>query len=127
MKDCTSIINSQPPSDRKELLESLQKQIGELISGPPEEKQQFKMMVADRLKELTEGVTSGTPDRAWYSVSSKGLLEAARFVKDFSGEIGGTLKNLATSFWPDFQADGHFSVIGLRVSRALAPKLMQSA
>ena len=43
-----------------------------------EEKQQVKKMVADRLKELTEGVTSGTPERAWYSVSSKGLLEAAK-------------------------------------------------
>jgi internalin A len=103
MKDCTSIINNQPPGERKALLETLQKQIGEVISGPSEEKQQFKKMVADRLKELTEGVTTGTPDRAWYSVSSKGLLEAAKFVKDFSGEIGGTLKNLGSSFWPDFK------------------------
>jgi hypothetical protein len=69
------------------LLETLQKQIGELIGGPPEEKQQFKKTVADRLKELTEGVTSGTPDRAWYSVSSRGLLEAAKFVKDLSAEM----------------------------------------
>ena len=103
MRDCTNIINSQPPGKRKELLETLQTQIGELISGPLEEKQQLKKMVADRLKELTEGVTTGTPDRAWYSVSSKGLLEAAKFVKDFSSEIGGTLKNLGSSFWPDFK------------------------
>jgi internalin A len=102
MKDCTSIINSQPSGERKDLLETLHKQIAELIGGPTEEKQQLKKMVADRLKELTEGVTSGTPDRAWYSVSSKGLLEAAKFVKDFSGEIGGTLKNLGTTFWPGF-------------------------
>jgi hypothetical protein len=82
--------------------------------GPPEEKQQLKKMVEDQLKALTEGVTSGTPDRAWYSISSKGLLEAAKFVKDFSGEIGGTLKNLGSSFWllAGFQADGHFAVIG---------------
>jgi hypothetical protein len=78
MKDCTSIINSQPPGERKELLETLHKQIGEIISGPAEEKQQLKKMVADQLRALTEGVTSGTPDRAWYSVSSKGLLEAAK-------------------------------------------------
>ncbi len=103
MKECASIINSQPPGERKELLETLQKQIAEIISGPPEEKQQFKKMVADRLKELTAGVASGTPDRAWYSVSSKGLLEAAKFVKDFSAEIGGTLKNLGSSFWTDFK------------------------
>jgi hypothetical protein len=48
-------------------------------------------------------VTTGTPDRTWYSVSSKGLLEAAKFVKDFSSEIGGTLKNLGNSFWQDFK------------------------
>jgi hypothetical protein len=41
MKDCTSIINSQPPGQRKKLLETLHKQIGEIISGPPEEKQQL--------------------------------------------------------------------------------------
>jgi hypothetical protein len=103
MRDCASIINSQPPGERKELLETLQKQVGKLISGPPEEKQQLKEMVADRLKELTKGVTSGTPERAWYSVSSKGLLEAAKFVKDFSAEISGTLKSLGSSFWPDFK------------------------
>ena len=102
MRDCSSIINNQPPGERKQLLETLQKQIGEVISGPPEEKQQLKKMVADQLKQLTEGVTSETPDRAWYSVSAKGLLEAAKFVKDFSAEIGGTLKNLGNSFWPGF-------------------------
>jgi internalin A len=89
------------------LLETLQKQIAELISGPSEEKQQLKKMVADRLKELTEGVASGTADRAWYSVSSKGLLEAAEFVKDFSGEIAGTLNNLGKCFWPDSTLPGN--------------------
>jgi hypothetical protein len=57
----------------------------------------------DGYERMTEGVTSETPDRAWYSVSSKGLLEAAKFVKDFSAEIGGTLKNLGSSFWPDYK------------------------
>jgi hypothetical protein len=52
---------------------------------------------------MTESVTSGTPECAWYSVSSKGLLGAAKFVKDFSAEIGGALKNLGSSFWPDFK------------------------
>jgi hypothetical protein len=52
-------------------------------------------------------VASGTADRAWYSVSSKGLLEAAEFVKDFSGEIAGTLNNLGKCFWPDFTLPGN--------------------
>jgi hypothetical protein len=71
-------------------------------------------------------VTSKTPDRAWYSVSSKGLLEGAKFVKDFSAEIGGTLKNLGSGFWPGFQADGHSAVIGLRASTCPPRKLMQN-
>jgi hypothetical protein len=33
----------------------------------------------------------------------QGLLEAAKFVKDFSAEISGTLKNLGSSFWPGFK------------------------
>ena len=80
MKECTNVIDHQAPSEQKQLLETLQEQITEILSGPPEEKQQLKKMVADRMKELVDGVTSGTPDRAWYSVSSKGLLEAAKFV-----------------------------------------------
>jgi internalin A len=102
MNDCINIINNQPAGERKQLLETLQKQIGELISGPAEEKQQLRKEVADRLKKLTEGVTSGTPDREWYSVSAKGLLDAAKYVKEFSGAIAGTLKNIGSSFWPDF-------------------------
>jgi hypothetical protein len=89
MTDCTNIINNQPSGARKELLKTLQKQVGELINGPPEKKQQFKKMIADRLKELTEGVTSGTPDRAWYSIFNllEGSAGGAKFVKDFSAEI----------------------------------------
>jgi hypothetical protein len=89
------------------LLETLQKQIAELISGPSEEKQQLKKMVADRLKELTEGVASGTADRAWYSVSSKRSARGGGIVKDFSGEIAGTLNNLGKCFWPDFTLLGN--------------------
>jgi len=102
MNDCKNIINNQPTGERKQLLETLQKQVADVLSGPPEEKLQLKKRVTDELKELTEGVTSGTPDRAWYSVSAKGLLDAAKFVKDFSGEIGETLKNLGRTIWPDF-------------------------
>jgi hypothetical protein len=32
----------------------------------------------------------------------EGLLEASTFVKDFSGNIAGTIKNLGKSLWPDF-------------------------
>jgi hypothetical protein len=102
MTHCTNIINNQSTGEQKDLLETLQKQVADILSGPPDEKLQLKKKVTNELKELTEGVTSGTPDRAWYSVSAKGLLEAAKFVKDFTGEIGETLKNLGKTIWPDF-------------------------
>jgi hypothetical protein len=102
MKDCTNIIDNRASGEQKRLLETLQKQVAEVLVGPPEEKLQLKKKLTSELKELTEGVTSGTPDRAWYSVSAKGLLEAAKFVKDFTGEIGETLKNLGRTLWPDF-------------------------
>jgi hypothetical protein len=30
------------------------------------------------------------------------LLEASKYVKDFTGNIAGTIKNLGKSIWPDF-------------------------
>ena len=49
-----------------------------------------------------KAATSAKPKRAWYSVSTGGLLEAAKFVEDFSGNIAGAIKNLGKSLWPDF-------------------------
>lgn len=42
-----------------------------------------------------DAATSTKPNRAWYSVSSAGLLEASEFVKDFSSNIAGTLGSLS--------------------------------
>ncbi|MBK8038885.1 MAG: hypothetical protein IPK22_17395 [Verrucomicrobiaceae bacterium] len=39
-------------------------------------------------------MTSTKPNRAWYSVSSEGLLEASKYVKDFTGNIAETLGSL---------------------------------
>jgi len=30
------------------------------------------------------------------------LIEAAKFVRDFTGDIAGTITNLGKSIWPDF-------------------------
>ena len=57
---------------------------------------------ADDFKKVVEEVSSGKPKRKWYSLSAEGLLEAAKFAKDFSGDIAGTLRNWGTGFWPDF-------------------------
>ena len=44
--------------------------------------------------------------RALCSVSAEGLLEASKFVQDFSGNIAGTLGNLGKTLWPDFHLPG---------------------
>jgi hypothetical protein len=38
------------------------------------------------------------------------LLEAAGYVEEFSGKIGGTIKNLGQSLWPDFPTARHEKV-----------------
>jgi internalin A len=86
LTNCTNMIQQQAPGKRKDLLEELEKQ---------EE-------AAGNLELAVKAATSANPNRAWYSVSTEGLLEAAKFVEDFSGNIAGTIKNLGKSLWPDF-------------------------
>jgi hypothetical protein len=35
-------------------------------------------------------------------VSAEGLLEASKWVKDFAGNIAGTIATLGKFIWPDF-------------------------
>lgn len=49
-----------------------------------------------------KGATAATPNRRWYSVSAEGLLEAAKYAKEFTGEIAGTIGQLGKLIWPDF-------------------------
>jgi hypothetical protein len=51
---------------------------------------------------LVKQATNKKPDRKWYSLSAEGLLEASKFVKDFSGNIAGTVGQLGKLLWPDF-------------------------
>ena len=100
--NCTNIIEQQAPGERKDLLEQLQEQVKGLLKALPAEKQDEAPKVAKNLKKLVEEATSEEPDREWYSLSAKGLLEAATYVKDFSGAIAATIQSLGKSLWPDF-------------------------
>ncbi len=42
---------------------------------------------------------SAKPNRTLYSVSSDGLLEASKFVNDFTGNIAGTIGSLTKLLW----------------------------
>ena len=99
LTNCTNMIQQQAPGERKDLLEELEKQVQQLLKALPAEKQEE---AAGNLELAVKAATSAKPNRAWYSVSTEGLLEAAKFVEDFSGNIAGTIKNLGKSLWPDF-------------------------
>ena len=79
-------------SDR--LLESLQEEVRQLIAALPAEKHAEAPHVAENLEMVVKQATSEKPNPKWYSVSTEGLLEAATWVKNYSGNIAGTLTSL---------------------------------
>jgi internalin A len=91
MTNCTNMIQNQNVGELKTLLTKLEQEVKALLPKLPEEKREE---TAKDLKLLVEEVTGGKPNPRWYSVSSKGLLEASEFVKDFTGNIAGTLGSL---------------------------------
>lgn len=103
LTNCTNMIQQQAPGERKDLLEELAKQVQQLVKALPQDKQEE---TASNLELAVKAATSAKPNRAWYSVSAEGLMEASKYVKDFSGNITGTLKNLGQALWPDFLLPG---------------------
>ena len=91
MTNCQQMIQNQNDGELKTLLTKLEQEVAELLLKLPEEKREE---TAGNLELLTKAVTSTKPNRAWYSVSSEGLLDASKFVKDFTGNIAGTLGSL---------------------------------
>jgi hypothetical protein len=99
LTNCTNMIQQQSPGERKNLLEQIEQEVKALITKLPEEK---KGEAAEDFSQLVKGATAATPNRRWYSVSAEGLLEASKFVKDFTGNIAGTIGQLGKLIWPDF-------------------------
>jgi len=104
MENCTSIINQQTNTERKTLLEDIERGAREIVSKLPQEKQEE---AADDLERFVKEATADKPNRKWYSMSAGGLLAASKFVKDFSGNIVDTLaqpiEKLGKLLWPDFE------------------------
>ena len=88
---CSTVIQEQASGETQKLLETLQAEVQELIKSLPEQKQ---AKAAKDFKGVVEGVTSDPSKRAWYSVSAKGLLEASKFAKEFTGNLAGTIGEL---------------------------------
>jgi len=102
MTNCTNMIQMQPSEERRAWLEELQRDAKKLIESLPADKKDEAPKVAKNLELLVKEATSDKPDRKWYSVSAEGLLEASNYVKDFTGNIAGTIKSLGKAIWPDF-------------------------
>ena len=102
LTNCTNRIQQQAPSERKDLLEKLTADVKALIERLPPGKTDEADGIAKNLKLMVDEASSKKPNREWYSLSAKGLLEAATWVKDFSGVIGGTILSLGKTFWPEF-------------------------
>jgi internalin A len=101
MTNCSNMINNSH-EDYKILLEQLKNQTNDLIKNLPKEMHES---VVENLELAIKSVTKATPDRAWYSVSTAGLLEASKYVKDFTGNIAGTIAILGEMVWPAIGAD----------------------
>ena len=101
LTNCTNMIQQQAPGERKDLLEELAKQVQHLIAALPLDKQEETPHIVENLEMLVKQATSAKPNRKWYSVSSEGLLEASEWVKNYSGNIAGTITNLGKLLWPE--------------------------
>jgi internalin A len=101
LTNCTNMIQRQAPGERKDLLEKLAQQVRQLVAALPVDKQEEAPNVVENLEMLVKQATSTKPNRKWYSVSKEGLLEAAKYVNDFSSNIAGTLANLDKLMWPE--------------------------
>jgi len=99
LTNCINMIQQQASGPTKDLLEQLQRDARDLITKLPEDKQ---TKASSNLELAIKAVTSTPPERPWYDVSAAGLMEAAKYAKDFTGNIAGTLKNLGKAvIWPD--------------------------
>ena len=103
LQNCTNIINEQADSTLKQILEKLQDETTLLIQSLLIDQPKMVAKAAKNLKRLVEEATDKQPEREWYSISAKGLLEASEFVKGFSENIGSTILNLGKHIWQDFK------------------------
>ena len=57
--------------------------------------------VAENLEMPVSQATNPKPNRKWISLPAEGLLEASNWVKDFTGNIAGTVSQLGRLLWPE--------------------------
>ena len=90
----------QAEGEKRELLESLHREVERLIAALPEERRDKAQKVAGYLNTVVTEAVSKEPERTVYLPSAKGLLEASQWVKGFTGNIAGTIGELGKLLWP---------------------------
>ncbi len=106
MMSCSNMVQRQGNGDTKALLEQLHNQVEQLIGKLPADKAGEAPQVAKNLEMLVEQATSERPNRRWYDLSAEGLMEASAWVKDFAGNIVGTVGQIGKLIWPDYRPPG---------------------
>jgi hypothetical protein len=94
LTNCTNMIQQQAPEWKRTLLEQLQSDVQKLLEQLPGANVEDAPQVAENLELTRETGNRGQANRRWYEVSPKGCWEASKWVKDFSGSIGGTIRQL---------------------------------
>lgn len=83
------IQSAEVSAEMKTKLEELNKLVEKLMPKLPPEQQK---KAAKSLETLTDQATSKEPEREWYELSAKGLMEAAKTVADMAGPITTAVK-----------------------------------
>jgi hypothetical protein len=84
-----SIQQSNASDEMKARLTELNELVQQLMPKLPEDQQK---KAAKNLDKLTEEATSKEPDREWYEVSAKGLIDAAKTVAEMAGPVTTAVK-----------------------------------
>ncbi len=99
MTNCTNLIQQQSPGAKKDLLESLDRDVRAILEKLTADNKDRAPEVSENLEMAVKQATSPTPNRKWYTVSAEGLLEASKWTKEFAGNIGGTLLDLGKNLF----------------------------
>jgi hypothetical protein len=89
------------PAAAESELAALKNLLAGLMANLPEDKKEEVEVYAEDLEK--SATSTDLKAKKKFSLSARSLLEAAKWVKDFTGNIGGTLLNLGKAIWPGFQ------------------------
>lgn len=103
MKECMKMIDNVEGGVKKDLLKELEGLVINLIQRLPQEQAELKEKVSKNYQTLVTEASSLSPEREWYELSAKGVIEAAKFAKDLSRELTTTVLNLGGCLWKGFE------------------------